>query len=27
MAKHPTKQSYRQALVVVNAATVQIPLP
>jgi transposase-like protein len=27
MAKHPTKQSSRQALVVVNAATVQIPLP
>jgi len=27
MAKHPTKRSSRQALVVVNAATVQIPLP
>ncbi len=27
MAKHPTKKSSRQALVVVNAATVQIPLP
>jgi hypothetical protein len=26
MAKHPTKRSSRQALVVVNAATVQIPL-
>jgi transposase-like protein len=27
MAKHPTKKSPRQDLVVVNAATVQIPLP
>ena len=27
MAKHSTKQSLRQDLVVVNAATVQIPLP